>query len=183
MCDILCTPDDITSIISYQTRVFMTSHPLQAWYHAPCIRHCTHSIFVITSSPLISHPPVSNDITPTFCVTSYALYITSHPVLVSSHYCTYDIKPSIYETTSSMWGNIYTIHETSQPLSVSSHALYRQHHTHSLYDITLSICVASFALYKTSHPQFMTSNHRVYVITPTIFDIVPTVSVSSHPLY
>ena len=45
------------------------------------------------------------------------------------------------------------------------------------------MCVASLALYKTSHPHFMTSNHRFYDITPTIFDIISTVSVSSHPLY
>ena len=101
MCDILCTADDITSILSHQTTVFMMSHPLQAWYHAPCIRHCTRCIFVITTSPLISHP-VSKDITPTFSMTSYALYITSQPVLMSSHYCTYDIKTTLYETTSSM---------------------------------------------------------------------------------
>ena len=61
--------------------------------------------------------------------------------------------------------------------------MYREHHTHSLYDITLAISVASFALYKTSHPHFMTSNHGLYVITPTILDIVSTVSVSPHPLY
>ena len=158
------------------------SHPLQAWYHTPFIRHCTHCIFVITTSPLITQP-LLNDITPTFCVTSYALYITSHPIPMSSQYCTYDITASIYETTSSMQDSIYTIHETSQPLSVSSHPKYRQHHTHHFNDITLAICVASFALYKTSHPHFMTSNHRVYVITQTIFDIVSTVSVSSHPLY
>ena len=182
MCDILCTADDITSVLSHQTTVFMMSNPLQKWYLVPCIRHCTHCIFVITTSPLISQR-ISNDITPTFCVTSYALYTTSHPVLMSSHYCTYDIKTSICKSTSITLGNIYTIHETSQPLSVSSHPLYRQHHTHSLYDVTLSICVASFALYKTSHPHFMTSNHRVYVITPTIFDFVPAVSVSSHPLH
>ena len=54
---------------------------------------------------------------------------------------------------------------------------------HSLYDITLAIYVAPFALYRTSHPHFMISNHHVYVITATIFDIVSTVSVSSHPLY
>ena len=66
---------------------------------------------------------------------------------------------------------------------MSSHPLYRQHHTHSLYDITLAIYVASFALYETSHPHFMTSNHRVYVFMASIFDIVSTVSVSSHPLY
>ena len=51
---------------------------------------------------------------------------------------------------------------------MSSHPKYRQHHTHPLYDINIAICVASFALYKTSHPHFMTSNHRDYVITPTI---------------
>ena len=102
---------------------------------------------------------------------------------MSSHYCTYDITTSIYETTTGMQGNIYTIHETSQPLSVCSHPLYRQHHTHSLYDITLAIWVASFELYKTSHPHFMTSDHRVFLITPTILDIVSTVYVSSPPRY
>ena len=63
---------------------------------------------------------------------------------------------------------------TSQPLSGSSHPLYRQHHTHSFYDITLTICVASFALYKTSQPHFLTSNHHFEDITPTILNIVST---------
>ena len=49
---------------------------LYSWHHTPCIKHCTHCIFVITTSPLISHP-LFNDITPSFCVTSYALYRTS----------------------------------------------------------------------------------------------------------
>ena len=40
-----------------------------------------------------------------------------------------------------------------------------------------------FALYKTSHPHFMTSNHHLYDITPTISDPVSTVSLSSHPLF
>ena len=43
--------------------------------------------------------------------------------------------------------------------------------------------MASFALYKTSHPRFMTSNHHFYYITPTVFDIISTVSMSSHPMY
>ena len=50
------------------------------------------------------------------------------------------------------------------------------HHTHSLYDITPAISMESFALYKTSHPHFMTSKHHFY-------DITHTISVSSHPLY
>ena len=35
----------------------------------------------------------------------------------------------------------------------------------------------------TSHPHFMTSSDLLYVFTPTIFEIVSTVYVSSHPLY
>ena len=79
---------------------------------------------------------------------------------------------------------------TSQPQSVSSQTLYRQHHTHSFYDITLAISVASFALYKTPHPHFWISNHHFENITPTILDIVstvsfitPTLSMISQPLY
>ena len=53
---------------------------------------------------------------------------------------------------------------------MSSHPLYRQYHMHSWYDITLAKYVASFPLCKTSHPHFMTSDHRVYVITAAIFD-------------
>ena len=101
MYDIFCTADDNVHTLSPQATIFMMSCPLQAWHRTHCITHCTHCIFVITSSPLISHP-LLNGITPTFCVTSYALYITSHPILMSSHYCTYDITASIYETTSSM---------------------------------------------------------------------------------
>ena len=114
MCDIICTADDITSTLSHQTTVFMMSHPLQAWHHTHCIRHRTHCIFVITTSPLVSCP-LLYDIISTICVTSYALYITSYQLLLSSHYCTYDITDSIYETTSSMWDTC---------------TLYMWHHSH-----------------------------------------------------
>ena len=87
MYDIICTTEDVTSTLSHQARVFMTSHPLQAWHHTPCITHQTNCIFVITTSPLISYP-LLYDIIPTICVTSYALYITSYPILMSSHYST-----------------------------------------------------------------------------------------------
>ena len=43
--------------------------------------------------------------------------------------------------------------------------------------------MASFALYKASHPHFLTSSYHFYDITPTILDIVSTVSVSSHAHY
>ena len=158
------------------------AHPLQAWQHSPCRRHRTHWFYVITVSPRTSRP-LSYDITLTFCDTSYELYITPHSILVSSHYCTYDITASIYETTSHMMA--------TYKLNMWHHSHYLGHHTHCIenntptlfYDITLAICVASFALYKTSHPHFMTSNHHFEYITPTILDIISTVSVSSHQLY
>ena len=87
MYDIICTTEDVTSALSHQTTLFMTSHPLQAWHHTHCIRCYTHSIFVIITSPLISHPLLYY-IKPTIGVTSYALYITSYPLFMSSHYCT-----------------------------------------------------------------------------------------------
>ena len=99
--DNICTADDITSTLSNQATVFILSHPLQAWHHTHSIRHRPHCIFVITTSPLISHPIVY-DIMPSLCVPSYALHITSHLLLISSHYCTYDITTSTYKTTSSM---------------------------------------------------------------------------------
>ena len=101
ICDIICTTDDITSTLSHQTTVFRISHPLQAWHHTHCIRYCTHCIFVITTSPMISYP-LLYDIIPTICVTSYKLYITLYQLCMSSHYCAYDITASIDETTSCM---------------------------------------------------------------------------------
>ena len=159
MCDILCTAEDIAGTLSHQTAVFIMSQPLQAWHHTPYIRHCTQCIFVITTSPLISHP-LLNDITPTFCVT-YVLYITSHPILLSSHYCTYDITTYIYETTSSIQGNIYTTYETSQPISVSSHPLYRQYHNH--------FCMTSPSPYVWHQLPYKTHNILTLLSQITVF--------------
>ena len=92
---------DITSTLSHQITVFMMSHTFQAWHHTHCIRHRTHCIFVITTSPLIPSL-LLYDIIPTLFETSYALYITLYQLLMSSHYRTYDITATIYETTSSI---------------------------------------------------------------------------------
>ena len=179
--DIICFTEDVTSTLSHQATIFITSHPLQAWPHTPCIRHRTNYIFVITTPPLISHS-ILYDITPTICVTSYALYITSYPLLMSSHYSTYDsttlpliphpVCSSKY--TLSMWHHSH--------LSVSLNPLFWGHHIQSLYDIILGIGIESFALWKTLHPHFMKSYHHFYDITPTVFDIISMLFLSPHPL-
>ena len=146
MYDILCTVDDNAPTLSHQTTVFMMPHPLQAWPHSPSIRHRTQCIFVITTSPLISHP-LLYDIIPTICLTSYALYVTSYPILMPSHYSTYDSTNFTYETTSSMQFKIYTIHVISQALVFvitptvlrASHPLFVWHHTRHRYNIICTI--------------------------------------------
>ena len=101
---------------------------------------------------------------------------------MSSHYCSYDIRASIYEMTSSM--------RATYTLNIWHHSHYLCHDTHCIDNITPTLFMTShspyvslFALYKTSHPHFLTSNQHFEDITPTILDIVSTVSVSSHQLY
>ena len=146
MCDIICTTDDITYTLTHQTTVFMMSHPLRAWHHNHRIKHRTHCVFVITTSPMISYP-LFFDIIPTICVTSYELYITSYPMLMSSHYCNYDITASVYETTSNM--------RATYTLNMWHHSHYLCHHTHCIDNITPTICATSYALYISSYPLLM----------------------------
>ena len=135
MCDIICTKDYITYTLSNQTTIFMMSHPLRASHHNHSVTYRTHSIFPITTSPLISYP-LLYDIIPTICVTSYAIYITSYQLIMSSHFCTYDITASIYETTSNIQGDICTTSVTSQPL---------------IGVITLTLLTSSHTVCMTSH--------------------------------
>ena len=122
--------DIATPVSDIAPTVSLSSQPLH-WYH-------TH--FCMTSHPLLY------DITPTICVTSYALYITSYPLLMSWHYCTNDSKGLTYETTSSMKFKIHTIHVTSQSVVCVITPTVLRASQPLLYNITLSIGITSFAL-------------------------------------
>ena len=43
------------------------------------------------------------------------------------------------------------------------------------------MCMTSYVLHVTSHPQFRTSHHFIYDIKSTLSDLTSTVSLSSHP--
>ena len=190
MYEIFCTTEDVTSTLSQQTTIFMTSHTLQAWHHSPFIRHCTNFIFVITASPLISHP-LLNDITPTLCVTSYALYITSYPLLRSSHYCTYDSTTLTYEATSSMQFKIYTIHVTSHSLvcvitptvSRASHPVFVWHHTHHRYSIFFTLEGIISSLYEIKWPFVWLHTHYIWHCIDAISVTTSTLLMISHQIY
>ena len=190
MSDIICAKEEVTSTLSHQATIFMTSHPPLAWHHTPCIRHCTNCIFVIRDSPLMSHP-LLNEITPTIFVTSYALYITSYPLLMSSHYSTYDSTNLTYETTSSMEFKIYTIPVTSQSLVCvitptvlrASHPLFVWHHTRHRYSIICTIEDITSSLYEIKAPFLWHHTHynlhRINAISVT----TSTLLMISHQLY
>ena len=182
MYDIIRTTEDVTYTLSHQDTIFMTSHPLQAWHHTPCIRHHTNCIFVITTSPLLSYP-LLYDITPTVCVISYALYITSYLLITSSHCCTYDSTSLTYETTSSMQFKIFTIHVTSQSLVCvitptvlrPSHPLFVWHHTRHKYSIFCTLADITYSIYEIK-PPFLWYH-------TTIYDIISMLFLSPHPHY
>ena len=99
------TPNAIYDVTSTSR---ITSHP--------CIRHCTHCMFVITTSPLISHP----------------LWMTSHPPSVWHRmpYIEHHIQSLCHHSTVLM---------TSQPLTMKPHPVCRaiytldmRHHSHYL---------------------------------------------------
>ena len=73
------------------------------------------------------------------------------------------------------WDITATICVLTPTVQTTSHAFLVWHHTRHICGIVSTM--------QDIHPHFMTSNHRVYVITAPIFDILSTVSVSSHPLY
>ena len=192
---ILCVDDATLGIRMTCFALQMTPHPL----------YCTksHYLWCHIHFRQDNTGPVS-DITPTVSMSSHCFHwhiahlIWHHTHLLCDIIWTlFNIKPNPYVITLLylwhhslyIWNHIqyedkiYTQHVTSQPLSVSSNILYRQHHTHSFYNITLAICVATFALYKISQPHFLTSSNLFEDITRTLLDIVSTVSVSSQPLH
>ena len=190
MYDIICTAEDVTTTLSHQATIFMTSHQLQAWHDTSCIRHRTNCIFVITTSPLISHP-VLNDITPTICVMSYALYITSYPLFRSSQYYTNDRTSLTCETTSSMQFKIYTIPVTSQSVVCAitptvlraSHPLFLWLHNRHRYSNFCTVKNITSSLYEIKLPFLWHHNHYIWHCIDAISVTTSTLLKISHQLY
>ena len=101
MCDIICTTDDLTSTLSHQNTVLWC--PIHFRHDiTPTVSDTTPSVSLSSQPNFVITYPLFYDIIPTLCVTSYAFHITSYQLLMSSHYCTYNISASIYETSSCM---------------------------------------------------------------------------------
>ena len=77
--------------------------------------------------------------------------------------------------------NIYEI-TTSICVFVWSHTLYQCYNTHCIYDMGPTIFMEEYALYMTSHPQFMISQHSIQYIS-LLYLISNWTYVTTHPLY
>ena len=128
-----------------------------------------------------SHP-LLNDIT---------VYITSYPLLMSSHYCTYDSTTLTYEATSSMQFKIYTIHVISHSLvcvmtptlSRASHPLFVWHHTHHRYSIYCTVEDITSSLYEIKPPFVWHHTHYIWHCISAICITTSTLLMISHQIY
>ena len=127
------------------------------------IHDITPTISDIASTESVSSQPhywwsLTNcvyDITPNLCMTSYALYITSHPLFMTSHHCSYHITSTAFMTSHTLymtshtwqhkcyicylthyiWHYFHCICVIKPRVSIIPHPLSVQHHTHFMYDI------------------------------------------------
>ena len=150
-------------ILWHHTTLFMTSLPLYLKWHPPFLCHHNDSIDVLRPTVcMTSNPPyVCHLMHFTQChIHSLWLHniivITLHP-LHSWQHTTYIWQNTHGNTNvvSAIWP---TISNTTSTVSVSSNQGYQLYHTHSLYDITHSMC------------DIVLSMHA---ITTNVYDIIP----------
>ena len=174
-------------------RVWQYNHYI--WHHTHYIWHHIHYICVITPTVLMTSCPLYVWHHNQRMMTSYALYMASHPFFMTSNHSFYETPPLyswhqthiyvvIYDIASTVYGISSSIHVTSQ-------SLYQCHHILCIYDITPTVVMTSYPLYMTSHILCLWQhNHYIWHHTHYIWHhfhcicvIKPTVSMISDSLY
>ena len=127
--------------------------------------HCTHAI----TNPIydITHMAIR-----TFYLPSVPLSLTLHPV----HLC--HQTQCINYTTPTLCMTSQTIHVTSYSVCMLSQLLNTLHT--SMYNFTPSIFMTSYPICTLSPYRFHENTTIIPDISPAVFDITATVSVSSH---
>ena len=137
----------------------------------------------MSSQPLnvCHHTHPFNDITPFFCRSSPPLYMYYHIHFIKHHVHIF------WHHATFLWHHMYCIHdltsiisEMASTVSVSSQRLYWWSQKNCMYDIIPTLRMPSYALYKMSHPLFMTSHHCSYHIISTAFMTSHTLYMTSH---
>ena len=137
------------------TTVLITLHPLHSGHHTPYIWHHTHGNRNVISA-----------IWPTISNTTSTVSVSSN-----SRYQLYDTH-SLYDITHTIRVISYSVSKLSQKIFMT---LYP-----SMYNITPSVFMTSYPICTISPYCFHHNTTPIRDISPTIFDITATVSVSSH---
>ena len=109
------------------------------------------------------------------CDIRKCLYLRPHTLYVNDIWTLYGIT-HIAMTTQPLCNFTATMSDITPTVSVSSHIMYQYYQTQYMYDITATMCMASYALYITSYPNFLTTILSIYDITCTVF-------MTAHALY
>ena len=125
-------------------------------------------------------------------MTSDSLHMTSPPGLMTSrplylwhqrHYvCEYMSTIFNIKHTALRQYNHYIWNTTSICVSVWSHTLYQWYNTHCIYDMAPKIFMVKYALYVTSHPQYMISQLSIHYIS-LLYLLSNWLCLTAHPLY
>ena len=200
-----CIHDIMSPLYEITSMVYDISSPITMISHLLFVSQHPMYLFYQT--------PGKYDITSAICMKSYALHMTSHPPFMTSQLFIFDVKSTISDITSTISdltptvpaSSPHPIDDITATICMISHPLYVWHPIHYIYDIihymyyitflcvddtTLGICMTSFAPQRTSHPlchtkpQYLWRHvHFRHDITPTVWDIAPTLSLSSQPLH
>ena len=155
MYDTICNTYDITSTLYDFT-------PLKLSHYIHSTHAITHPIYDITHMAMR-----------TLYLPSVPLYLTLHPL-----YLCHQNQGIIY-TTPTLCMTSQTIHVISYSVRMLSEQLFRTLHT-SMYNFTPSIFMKSYPICTLSPYRFHENTITIPDISPAIFDITATVSVSSH---
>ena len=162
MYDTICKTYDITSTLYNFT-------PLKLSHYIHCTHDITHPIYDIT------HMAIR-----TIYLPSVPLYLTLHPLYL------WNQTQGISYTKPTLCMTSHTVRVTSYSVCMLSQQLFRTLHT-SMNNFTTSIFMTSYPVCTLSPYRFCENKTTIPDISPAIFDITATVSVSSHrwhtPLY
>ena len=167
MCDILCTADDITSILSHQTTVFMMSHP---------IRHdITPPVSVIAPSVSLSSQPLRRYHTQ-FRMTSHPPFVWHHMHYVYRHIQSWCHHTTVLMTSKPLYMKPHPVCRATYTLYMRHHSHYLCPHTHCIDNITRTLCM-------TSHSPYVW--HRLHYTRHHILTLWPQTTgfMSAHQLY
>ena len=145
----------------------MTSHAPYWWHHMNYIWYVIYSVWYHIHS---------------MCDITQCLYLWHHTLYIYDISILYGITNNIM-TIQSLCNFKATMSDITPTVSVPSHTVDKFYQTQCMYDITATMCMTSYALHVTSHPQFRTSHHFLFDIRSNLSDLNSSLSLShTHPI-